>query len=332
MVIGEHDVFFHHNYLEPLLRDLNNTNGLAILQSPFLGWDQMSKLKPEIKRSIDRGVRVSLFILQPNPKFKQDPVKIATTNEWAARLMDIGVRVNYRQLIHEKLALFDEFASWEGSLNFMSHVDTKERMNRWRCLAKRQEIIASHQLDTCESSLRSSGFCKSQLPPDSSTLVTPEELRKRQVREQQVQLGQTIARRRENFRLTQAQVAQSAGLRQADISNIESGRGKPSLEKILCVCWALQMGVRGLPLFLLPATDESANLLDKRLVTPNTRFCACGCGASWEAKEAPPASAPNKILAGGRQNPPPKSAGDLRSNQTTTTPNSTDAQKRIGSR
>jgi transcriptional regulator with XRE-family HTH domain len=294
MLNCEHEVYFHHNYFERFIRDLRRARYLVILQSPYLGIEQVSRLMGELKRCMERGVRVCVFVQEANPKYKQDDWRVAATKECVARLETIGVHVNYRPLIHEKIAIFDEFACWEGTLNFLSHSELTERINRWDCPHKREEIIDSHRLDTCGAcGARASGFCLTggANPKEQKDIEL-------QLREIRVQLGVGIEQRRKNFKMSQEELADAVGLNQSDISKIELGKSNAKLDKILLILRALRMGVRVAPRFLLPVLDNALEAAvsppSKHLVLPPPahRPAPAPAPAPASAPAPAPASAP----------------------------------------
>lgn len=56
-------------------------------------------------------------------------------------------------------------------------------------------------------------------------------------------LGEAVANRRAELRLSQIQLAKRTGVRQADISRIEQGKGNPTLDTIRKILSALQLQI-----------------------------------------------------------------------------------------
>jgi len=56
-------------------------------------------------------------------------------------------------------------------------------------------------------------------------------------------LGEAVANRRAELHLSQIQLAERTGVRQADISRIERGKGNPTLETVRKILSALQLQI-----------------------------------------------------------------------------------------
>ena len=229
------------------MKDLAETKSLILMQSPFIGLEQMQDTMPSIRQHSRRGVRICAFI--QIPKENENKWRRAATYEGIRLLLDAGVHVTLRPRIHEKLTILDERVSWEGSLNYLSYQDTTERINRWTDRAKLEEIIHSHTLDGCGACLRSSGFHAS-----SETAV-----------QEQIELmARMITFRRKELGMTQRQLASALGMYQSDISAIEGGQGNLTLKKMLSVCNYLRLGMRAMPWYMLPAVDDAFELQNIR--------------------------------------------------------------------
>lgn len=252
MVSGEHDVYFHHNYLDRFIQDIDEAQFLIVIHAPFLGDQQIEMVAPALARARQRGVRVCVFLELPTRAMTEKQIaKIERLRQW---LRKIGVHINLRPNCHEKLAIFDNRFAWDASLNYLSHLETSERLTRWRDHDKLLEIVASHSLDDCEGCKQVAGFCRKDREAAKIALLKV--------------LGTSIAESRKRLGLRQTDLASLLGVRQADISMLETGKGIPSVETLVSVCVALGLGIRPVPWFALPATD--AFLSWKKTLIPFT--------------------------------------------------------------
>lgn len=88
----------------------------------------MKTLWPILRRIHDRGVKI--FIITRDPKEHSEGYEIQSESEIEA-LENIGIQVllctgNH----HRKLAIIDRRILWEGSLNILSQIHSREIMRR----------------------------------------------------------------------------------------------------------------------------------------------------------------------------------------------------------
>jgi transcriptional regulator with XRE-family HTH domain len=225
------------------VRDLLAARGIVLLQTPYITLRALKMIEHGIKNCIARGVPVCVFAQRPPDWHLRDdaghsPVRRADMRQLQASIQLLegwGVHCNLRDLIHENLIVIDEDVFWEGSLNYLSHFDTSERLNRWVSRDKVAEARREHQLDTCDHCRR---FDK---------LSVPEQLRL---------LGQQIATRRKLLGLTQAALAQRAATKQCLVSQLELGRRQVLAGTLARVCRALGMTLMQVPTFMVEFTDR----------------------------------------------------------------------------
>lgn len=109
-------------------RDLLHSKSEVVIESPFITTTRMNKLAPIFQKLISRGVKV--YIVTRNPKEHQPPY--AKQSELEIQHFErMGVQVliclgNH----HRKLAIIDRKILWEGSLNILSHIKSREIMRR----------------------------------------------------------------------------------------------------------------------------------------------------------------------------------------------------------
>ena len=109
-------------------KDLLHTKEEVIIESPFITTKRMDVLAPLFQKLIKRGVGV--YVVTRAPKEHKPPYAEQSERE-IQHFEQIGVQVlvclgNH----HRKLAIIDRQILWEGSLNILSHIKSREIMRR----------------------------------------------------------------------------------------------------------------------------------------------------------------------------------------------------------
>jgi hypothetical protein len=121
-VCNERDFFAALDY------DLASARSRVVLFAPFLG-HRAEEVIPRLRDCIHRGVDVYV-VTRPLADQKR-----AALRSWYAsvhqRLEELGVRLVFFRLMHQKLIFVDDHILYVGGLNPLSHVDTAEIMDRW---------------------------------------------------------------------------------------------------------------------------------------------------------------------------------------------------------
>ena len=110
------------------LRDLSRCEREIIIESPFITSSRMKTLWPTLRALYDRGVKI--FIITRDPNEHTEGYDEQSEAEIRA-LETLGIQVflctgNH----HRKLAILDRTILWEGSLNILSQIHSREIMRR----------------------------------------------------------------------------------------------------------------------------------------------------------------------------------------------------------
>lgn len=110
-------------------RDLLHASREVIIESPFITSERTATLYPTFEKLVNRGVKVSVFTR--DPKEHTEGMEIQSEAE-IQRFERLGVHVflclgNH----HRKLAIIDRTVLWEGSLNILSQIKSREIMRRF---------------------------------------------------------------------------------------------------------------------------------------------------------------------------------------------------------
>jgi DNA-binding XRE family transcriptional regulator len=227
-------VFTHIDFYQAFLRDLRRAVAWVVICSPYLTGGRLKNLLVELRACVLRGVRVCVF-LQLRKNRSGEPEVNLFHDAAVQLLLDAGIHVNFREGIHEKVAIIDEHILWEGSLNILSHYNTSERQRRWECAKETRAAVRLHHLDGC-------GTCG-------------EEFGMMDERKNLERIGQAVADARRKCGWSQAQLAAHADVAQRVISNIENGNDA-RISTILKICEQLDAELCFVEAFLMPALND----------------------------------------------------------------------------
>jgi chaperonin cofactor prefoldin len=108
-------------------QDLQSASKSILLFSPFLTQRGAGRWVDHFRAALERGVAIRI-VTRPSSEF--GGAADAETQAAIEHLKSIGVCVDLRARMHEKIAIIDERLLWMGSLNILSHRDTSESMFR----------------------------------------------------------------------------------------------------------------------------------------------------------------------------------------------------------
>lgn len=233
------DTFTADSFWPAFERDLSNAQARVIIQSPFIASRRVAKLQHGVSKLVERNVRLCFFLQAPNryKSFREwyhsltvqeqrqaDDVMRAI--EW---LESQGVHINLRSRIHEKLAVVDKSILWEGSLNILSHRDTKERMRRIRSATEVQTVVQEQRFNECE-------LCAKYLIQTGNRNV-----------------AETLTKARESESISQRGLAEASGVKQSTISRAELADESVSVGAIRRMACALGFRIMAVPEWMAPA-------------------------------------------------------------------------------
>lgn len=120
-------------------RDLACCRNEAMIESPFLTTRRIRMLLPTLRKTVTRGVRVTVNTRHPQ---EQEGYMCAEAEASIALLQSVGVEILFTGGHHRKLAILDRAVLWEGSLNILSQSDSCEVMRRME-----SEDLAKQMID-----------------------------------------------------------------------------------------------------------------------------------------------------------------------------------------
>ena len=115
-------------FYQAFIKDLEKCQEEVIIESPFITSKRMETLSPIFNKLYNRGIKI--YIITRDPKEHNEGYEIQSENEIEA-FETTGIQVllctgNH----HRKLAIIDRKVLWEGSLNILSQIRSREIMRR----------------------------------------------------------------------------------------------------------------------------------------------------------------------------------------------------------
>jgi DNA-binding XRE family transcriptional regulator len=221
----DHNVFDDDTYYPRLFEDLKSASGLVLIQSPYLGVNRIERAREHMFQLIRRGIPVCAFVRLPddwNSKSKQAQETMALLRGNVRTLEEIGLHVNLRPHIHEKIVTIGDRILYDGSLNTFSQNKSSERMTRFVDRDKTIAAIVKHRLYTCDR-------CTAERPltafRDDDSVLT--------------YISKCVVKKRESLGITQHILALAAGVPQKTIADLERARRNVEIKTLSRVCRVL---------------------------------------------------------------------------------------------
>ena len=121
-------LFDETTFYKQFICDLKRSKSEVIIESPFITSVRMKTYWPIFRKLYDRGVKI--YIIIRDPKEHNQGYEVQSESE-IRKLEVLGIQVllctgNH----HRKLAIIDREILWEGSLNILSQIHSREFMRR----------------------------------------------------------------------------------------------------------------------------------------------------------------------------------------------------------
>ena len=126
--MNDSSLYDEKTFYKQFRRDLLRSKSEVVIESPFITTARMNKLVSVLQGLVSRGIKV--HVVTRDPKEHQPPYA-----EQSEREIQHFERIGVQALIclgnhHRKLAIIDRKILWEGSLNILSHIKSREIMRR----------------------------------------------------------------------------------------------------------------------------------------------------------------------------------------------------------
>lgn len=121
-------LFDEKSFYKAFIADLMRAQNDVIIESPFITPYRMEKLFPVFELLLKRGVIIHIITRDPSD---HDEFYCYQSTDEILKCAEIGIHVvMLKGNHHRKLAIIDKKILWEGSLNILSHVKSREIMRR----------------------------------------------------------------------------------------------------------------------------------------------------------------------------------------------------------
>ncbi len=124
---GAAGAFTEGTFYPAFLKDIARARESIVILSPFATGAGAGRWMDALRAALARGVRVRILT---RPPVEPGGGTAEEVGELVHALRDLGVVVDLRARMHEKIAILDGRILWHGSLNILSHSDTHESMLR----------------------------------------------------------------------------------------------------------------------------------------------------------------------------------------------------------
>jgi len=124
---GATGAFTEGTFYPAFLNDLARARESIVILSPYATQRGTARWVDSLRAALARGVVVRI-LTRPASEFGGAPADEVA--ELVQELRQIGITVDLRARMHEKIAIIDGRVLWHGSLNILSHHDTHESMLR----------------------------------------------------------------------------------------------------------------------------------------------------------------------------------------------------------
>lgn len=258
--MGKQTIYDDTEFYQAFEQDLRAARGLIIIQSPFLTAKRIAGLSEILRHCIARRVRICVFAQKLSEKYKDDTsdFRVESLDQAIRKLTSIGVHITFKKKIHEKIAIIDNEIFWEGSLNILSHFDTRERMTRTIDSNLVEHAMLSYQLGACET-------CSDRTALKS---IFPQQLNAEQLTQY---VRETLIKRRRALGLSQETLAKQCGFGQNVVSEFETGKRDPQISTLMQLLIQLKLTCSIAPWWLGPGIgDLLVNAEQSIILTPKT--------------------------------------------------------------
>jgi len=121
-------LFDEKTFYKAFLADLEASQREVIIESPFITVSRMKTFWSIFRRLVARGVRV--YVVTRDPTEHADGYEVQSEVE-IQEFEAVGIQVLLcKGNHHRKLAIIDRNILWEGSLNILSQIHSREFMRR----------------------------------------------------------------------------------------------------------------------------------------------------------------------------------------------------------
>lgn len=126
--IANSKLFDEHGFFKSMSADIKNAKTSIIIECPFITVKRSKQIALLFQKAIKRGVVIEINTRDPRHHTENLKQQSLLGIEI---LRSIGTKVTtHTDMRHMKVAVIDSHVLWEGSLNMLSHSNSREIMRR----------------------------------------------------------------------------------------------------------------------------------------------------------------------------------------------------------
>jgi len=116
------------SFYNSFIKDFKRAKHSVVIESPFITKGRVLQMAPILKKLQKRGIKVRVNTRHPN---SHNECLYYQAWQAADALRSYGVKIRfYKDKRYRKIAIIDNRILWEGSLNILSHKNSREIMRR----------------------------------------------------------------------------------------------------------------------------------------------------------------------------------------------------------
>lgn len=123
--------------------DMSDALQHITILSPFLSQNRAAYYYPVLQVAQLRNVTIDVYA---RPKHEQPDLLLGHYDSVKRRLIELGVAFHERPGMHEKVGVIDGHILWHGSLNILSHNESRESMLRFESAELVDDVLANLEL------------------------------------------------------------------------------------------------------------------------------------------------------------------------------------------
>lgn len=126
--MNKSSLFDEKNFYSAFIDDLECCKTEVIIESPFITTERMRTFWPVFKKLVRKGIKVYIMTRDPS---EHSQIYASQSEVEIRKFEEMGIQTlictgNH----HRKLAIIDRNILWEGSLNILSQIKSREFMRR----------------------------------------------------------------------------------------------------------------------------------------------------------------------------------------------------------
>jgi phosphatidylserine/phosphatidylglycerophosphate/cardiolipin synthase-like enzyme len=139
-------LYNENTFYQAFLNDLRHAQQEVIIESPFITIKRMKTFEHIFKILIKKGIKIYIITRDPKEYTNGYEIQSEQAIQWCeyAGIQVLLCSGNH----HRKLAIIDKKILWEGSLNILSQVQSREFMRRIESQKLTEELFTFLRLDT----------------------------------------------------------------------------------------------------------------------------------------------------------------------------------------